>query len=197
MQRTRGSLALEEFSQRPDIDEKPYREFIGGRVEAKTSAQKKPSTLQQGLVARLDAFAVPRGIGEAYPELRRTFADRSIVPDVAFLVTAPIAVSDQGEVIDETFHAPDLPIAVRSPDQTLRKQRGRIAHSLAHGCALGRLIDPHKKTIEVHRPGATPERRPAGGVLTGEPVLPGFRLPAAEVFGWLVRARPQQDPEGA
>lgn len=46
------------------------------------------------------------------------------------------------------------------------------------------------------RPGATPERLPADGVLTGEPVLPGFRLPVEEVFGWLVRARPQ-NPEGA
>jgi hypothetical protein len=40
------------------------------------------------------------------------------------------------------------------------------------------------------------ERLAADGALEGAPVLPGFRLPAAEVFGWLIyrRSGPGAEP---
>ena len=50
---------------------------------------------------------------------------------------------------------------------------------------LGWLIDPERETIDVFRPGRPVERMAPDGVLDGEPVLPGFRLGVAEVFGWL------------
>ena len=72
----------------------------------------------------------------------------------------------------------------------------KLIHATAHGCPLGWLIHPYQKTIDVYRPGRPPERLAPDAVLEGEPVLPGFRLPASEVFGWLKRPgrRPQTPP---
>jgi Uma2 family endonuclease len=183
--RVRQGLTLEEFLRRPDIDEPPYLEYIDGRIEAKVSPKKKHSELQGELRDRFNRFATPPRLGRAYIELRCTFAGRSIIPDVVFLLKAHIELDDQGEPLDDTPWPPDIHVEIVSPDQSARKARNALIFSTAHGCPLGWLIDPYKKTIDVHRPGRAVERLAPDGVLEGEPVLPGLRLPAAEVFGWL------------
>ena len=82
---------------------------------------------------------------------------------------------------------PDLHVEIISPKQGVAEAVEKLRHSTAHGCALGWLVHPHRKTIDVYRPGVEPIRLPADGVLDGEPVLAGFRMPVAEVFGWLRR----------
>lgn len=181
--RIRKSMTLEEFLKLPD--EKPYLEYIDGRVEAKVSPQKKHSRLQVGLSYFLDQFAKPEGLGLTFVELRCTFAGRSIVPDVVFLLSEHIGCDEEGEFVNETFIPPDIHIEIISPGQAAGKAQEKLAHSTSHGCSLGWLIHPEKKWIDVYRPGRPPERLAAHGMLEGEPVLPGFRLPVAEVFGWL------------
>ena len=97
---------------------------------------------------------------------------------------------ERGEYIDDVFLPPDLHVEIVSPDRHEKKNREKLAHSVENGCQLGWLIHPDRKTIDVYRPGRPPERLPDDGVLLGEPVLAGFRLPVAEVFGWLVHRRP-------
>ena len=60
----------------------------------------------------------------------------------------------------------------------------------ANACSLGWLNNPEKmnRTIDVFRPDHAPERMPPEGVLEGDPVLPGFRLPVAEVCQNLARS---------
>jgi Uma2 family endonuclease len=188
--RVRQGLTLEEFLRRPDIDEHPYLEYIDGRIEAKVSPKKKHSAIQGGLVDRFNRFATPLRLGKGFVELRCTFAGRSIIPDVVFLLKAHIELDDQGEYLDDTPWPPDVHVEIVSPDQSARKARGALIFSTAHVCPLGWLIDPYKKTIDAHRPGRPVERLAPDGVLEGEPVLPGFRLSGDEVFGWLIHHRP-------
>jgi Uma2 family endonuclease len=135
----------------------------------------------------LNGWAKPSRLGLALPELRCTFAGRSIIPDVVFLLREHIEIDDDGEPVNRIWRHPDIHVEIISPDQSVQKARRKLTHSTSNGCPLGWLIDPEKKqkTIDVFRPGRPPERVPTGGVLDGEPVLPGFRLPVAEVFGWL------------
>ncbi len=188
--RVREGLTLEEFLRMPEIDQQPYLEFIGGRIEAKAMPKTKHSIIQMRLTARLDEHAEPRRLGIPFPELRCTFAGRSIVPDIAFLLDLHILTDDRGEFVDETPIPPDIHIEIISPDRHEKKSREKLAHSTANGSALGWLIHPYRETIHLYRPGREPELLPHDGVLEGEPVLPGFRLPVAEVFGWLVHRRP-------
>lgn len=195
--RVGATLTLEEFLRTPGIDERPYKEFIDGRMIAKMSPQKKHGRLGKRLMSHVDAFAEPRGLGESFPELRCTFAGRSIIPDVAFLIAAHIDVDEDGEVLDPTLHPPDIHLEIVPPDPSAKKCREKIVFSVFQGCPLGWLIDPIRKTVQVHRLGLPPEDLPADGVLVGDPVLPGYRLAVAELFGWLkARRNPEPPVEG-
>jgi Uma2 family endonuclease len=181
--RIREGMTLEEFLKLPE--DKPYLEYIDGRIEAKVSPQKKHSLITLRLMERLNRWAEPARLGLALPELRCTFAGRSIIPDVVFLLKDHIEIDDAGEPVDETPWPPDIHVEIISPDQSVKKSREKLAHSTTHGCPLGWLIHPEKKTIDVYRPDRPAGRMVPDAVLEGEPALPGFRLPVAEVFGWL------------
>jgi Uma2 family endonuclease len=188
------TMTLEEFLRLPGIDERPYREYIDGRIETKMSPQKKHGRLEKRLMNHVDAFSEPRDLGESFPELRCTFAGRSIIPDVAFLLYEHIELGEDGEVLDPTLRPPDIHVEIVSPEQSAKKCREKLVFSTANGCPLGWLIDPIRRTVEVHRPGRKPERVAADGILEGDPVLPGYRLPVAELFEWLKLHRPKQEP---
>ena len=184
--RIREGMTLEEFLKLPD--DRPYLEYIDGRIEAKVSPQSKHSGDHESEMRDcLNDFAEPASLGLAFPELRCTFAGRSIIPDVVFLLRAHIEIDAEGEPVNETWCPPDIHVEIISPDQSVKQAREKLVHSTANGCPLGWLIHPEKKmkTIDVYRPGQPALRMAADGVLEGEPVLPGFRLPVAEVFGWL------------
>ena len=186
---TLEGLSLEGFLERPEIDRHPYLEYIDGRIIPKVSPSFKHSALTGGFLDALNGFAGPRGIGGAFPELRCTFDGRSIVPDVVFLLEAHIEVDQDGEVIDLVLTPPDIHVEILSPKQGVAEADAKLRHSTSHGCAFGWLVHPYRRTIDVYRPGAEPFRLGIEGILEGDPVLPGFRLPLAEVFGWL-RRRP-------
>jgi Uma2 family endonuclease len=198
----RTPLTLEQFLKLPEIDEHPAREYIDGKVEAKVAAQKKHCMIQKQIVISIDAFAEPSFLGLALPELRCTFAGRSIVPDVVFLLADHIDVDSARELVSEKFRPPDIHIEIASPDQPANRNRDRLQFSRANGCPLGWLIDPERRTIEVFRADGSRIRLPDDGALEGEPVLPGYRVSVATVFGWLklrvVRPRggEQTDPGG-
>jgi Uma2 family endonuclease len=187
-------MTLEEFLRMPEIDEHPYLEYIDGRIEARVSPQKKHGRLEKRFINHLDGYSEPRELGEAFPELRCTFAGRSIIPDVAFLLDEHIETDENGEILDPTLRPPDIHIEIVSPEQSVKKCREKLTFSTANGCPLGWLIDPIRKTVHVFRPGQRAKQVPADGILDGDPVLPGYRLPVAELFDWLKVRRPGREP---
>jgi Uma2 family endonuclease len=178
--------SLEEFLRLPEIDEHPYLEYIDGRIEAKVPPQKRHGLIAKELMVDVDAYSKPRRLGMTFPELRCTFAGRSMIPDVVFLLKEHIETDERGEVLDPTFRSPDIHVEIVSPDQSVRKCREKLNFSTANGCPLGWLIDPRRRTVDVYRPDRRAERLPADGVLKGGPVLPRYRLPVVKLFGWLV-----------
>ncbi|MDR3632542.1 MAG: Uma2 family endonuclease [Isosphaeraceae bacterium] len=195
--RVSGTLTLEEFLATPDAswrEGKRYLEYIDGRIEAKVSPQGKHSLLTVRIADRVNLFAEPARLGLALVELRCTFAGRSIIPDVAFFSEDHIEYDADGEIANAFHRPPDLHVAIISPEQSVRNATYKLIHSTAHGCQLGLLVHPQRKTIDVFGPGMPPERLLSGGVIFGEPILPGFRLPVTEVFGWLRPRRPSISP---
>ncbi len=183
LSQTRVGVTLEEFLKLPE--EKPSLEYIDGRIEAKVSPQKRHGVIESRLTAHFNQFAEPRRIGMAFPELRCTFTGRSIVPDVVFLLREHIEVDERGYFVDETPLPPDIHVEIISPEQAVRTSHEKLVHSTSHGCPLGWLIHPYRETVDVYRPGTPTEKRGPGDVLEGDPVLPGYVLPVAELFGWL------------
>ncbi len=75
------SLSLDEFLKLPET--KPGSEFIDGQIIQKPMPQGKHSTLQSDLTPAINTILKPIHIARAYSELRCTFGNRSIIPDVS------------------------------------------------------------------------------------------------------------------
>jgi Uma2 family endonuclease len=77
---------------------------------------------------------------------------------------------------------PILAVEILSPNDTLDEINDKIDEYLAVGVPLVWIIDPRRRTVTIHRPGQEPEFVNVRQELSGEPHLPGFRVPVAELF---------------
>jgi Uma2 family endonuclease len=192
--RVGATMTLEELLRLPGIDERLDKEFIDGRVETKPYLGARASELMARLTYSLDHFAEPEGLGEPFISLRCAFAGRSVVAAIAFLEDSKIGVDEQGEIVDDVWVIPDIYVGFSSPEEPSDdRPRERLEFATAHGCPLGWLIDVERLTVHVYRPGQQAGRVPDDGVLEGDPVLPGYRLPEAALFDWLKMPRPGRE----
>lgn len=71
---------------------------------------------------------------------------------------------------------PDFVIELRSPSDGLSALRDKMVEYVDNGAELGWLIDPPNRRVFVYRRASNVEEEAAPERLSGEPVLPGFRL---------------------
>ena len=140
-------MTLEAFLELPET--KPAQEYIDYRIIQKPMPQGKHSIIQSELVTAINSVAKPKSQAYAFPELRCTFAGRSIVPDVVVLRWDRIPLDDRGEVANSFESHPDWTIEILSPGQSQTLVINKILHCLEHGCQLGWLIDPEERCILV------------------------------------------------
>ncbi len=178
-------LTLEEFLKLPETE--PDSEYIDGQIIQKPMPQGKHSVIQGELITAVNAVVKPQKIARAFPELRCTFAGRSIVPDVSVFVWNRIPRDENGAIANVFQAAPDWIIEILSPDQSATKVTKKILHSLNHETQMGWLIDPDEETVFVYQPKQQPE-------VFDEPEnqlqVPSFAsellLTVGVVFGWLL-----------
>lgn len=103
-------------------------------------------------------------------------------PDVTYI---PWSAFPGGELPDDEIYwsvAPVLSIEVLSPSNTDAEMDRKVRELFAAGCKLAWLIDPRSRSARVFTsPTKTKELGP-DGVLDGGKVLPGFKLPLADLF---------------
>jgi Uma2 family endonuclease len=101
-------------------------------------------------------------------------------PDAAFVAVAPPTYG----ALPEGFWAgaPDLAGEVVSRSNRAREIRGKVAEYRSAGCRLVWVIHPQRRTAEEQRAGGTLRPLRPDDALDGFDVLPGFRLPLAELF---------------
>ncbi|MBD2197463.1 MULTISPECIES: Uma2 family endonuclease [Calothrix] len=178
------STTLEEFLKLPYIEESPAWEYINGEAIQKPMGGAKHSLLQKRLVSVIDSLDSNY---EAFPELRCTFGNRSVVPDVVVISSNHLPLDENGEIISSGIDfAPAWVIEILSPAQSQTKVTGNILHCLRNGSQLGWLIDPSERCILVYQPNSLPD------LLTGKDILPvltdlNLTLSVDDVFAWLQR----------
>ena len=107
--------------------------------------------------------------------------DTVLAPDVAFVRRERIPASGRPAAFWEG--APDLAVEVVSPGDTRPEVAAKVASWLAAGTRVVWVVDPGRRSVAVHEPGATPWHFAADAdIVDGAPLFPGFRLPVADVF---------------
>src|SRR6476646_333948 len=158
------SVTLEEFLALPET--KPASEYIDGEVIQKPMPKARHSRLQGKLIDVVNRVAEEQRTAYAFPELRCTFAGRSIVPDIAVLRWEQIQFNEAGEPVDDVWVAPAWTIEILSPEQSPNRVTGNILHCLKQGCEPGWLVDPGDRSILVFLPQQQPELRHGNDALT-------------------------------
>lgn len=182
MTTTAQNLSLEEFLKLPET--KPASLYINGEISQKPMPKGRHSRLQGKLCAAVNQVTEERRIAYAFPELRCSFGQRSIVPDVAVFQWHRIPFTVDDQVPDNFELPPDWTIEILSPEQKANKVIGNILYCLEQGSRLGWLVDPDDLSILVF----LPKQQPV--LLQGQdslPVLPEIELALTvdHVFGWL------------
>lgn len=79
--------------------------------------------------------------------------------------------------------APDLAVEVISPGNTSEEISTKVEDYLSSGSRLVWIVYPKRKVIIVYRPNNTVSFLHETDELSGEDVLPNFRLPLEKLFG--------------
>ncbi|MCF4970369.1 Uma2 family endonuclease [Nostoc sp. CMAA1605] len=174
-------LSLEDFLKLPYLEDSPAWEYLDGVAVQKPMPKTRHSILQKRLLGEVDSNTTDY---TALPELRCTFAGRSIVPDIAVVAWNRIPLNDIGEPEDDFREAPDWTIEILSPDQKVNRVIDNILHCLRNGSKLGWMLDPDDYSILVFAPQQEPEVMRGDRQLT---MIPGVNLTltAQQIFAWL------------
>lgn len=168
----------------------PYLEPEVDRVElvAGSVVRQPPPGFDHGAVSLavgsvLRAFVREHRLGRAFGETGYVLArdpDTVRAPDASFVSEERLATAAwRGPY---RVGAPDLAVEVASPRDSESDLTAKAGEYLGAGGRAVWVLDPERRTVTVHRPGRKPVRLSTGEVLDGEPVLPGFRVPVAELF---------------
>lgn len=175
-------LTLENFLQL--LETKPASEFINGEIHQKPMPQEIHSSLQVDICEAINQVAKPNKIAKAFTELRFTFDNRSIVPDIAVMRWGRIPVDEKGKITNRFLTYPDWAIEILSPDQSLTQVLTKLLHCSGEGTELSWLINAEEETILA----VFPEQKIE--IYQGEttlPVLEGIELVLTpeNIFNWL------------
>jgi Uma2 family endonuclease len=179
------SSSLAEFMALPET--KPAQEYVNGIVRQKPMPKGKHSLLQTLLSASLNQALSPQRQALAFSELRCTFGDRSIVPDIAVFTQARIPRDSSGEIADLFDLAPDWTIEILSPDQSPVRVIKNILYCLDNGTEMGWLIDPREQTLLVYRRDEPVKVIDQLDQIISVPTFAkDFQISVGQLFAWLM-----------
>jgi Uma2 family endonuclease len=173
---------INQFLRLPEF--KPSMDYYNGRAIQKMSPRIRHSIIQTEMIYKLGEHTRPLKLGGVFAELRCTLDDTSFVFDLCFFL------QDRRPKVprDERAHVtipPDLAIEVLSPGQTVGELRQKFQAAIRKGLRLGWLIAPRLKQVLIFPGEGRPKVLKPGDLLTGGDILPEFKRPVDEIFGWL------------
>jgi Uma2 family endonuclease len=180
-------MTLEEFLQLP-VDESIDRELIRGELRERpmTYRNRWHSKVEATIAYILNAWnrTLPRPRGSVYSGeagcLLRRNPDTIVGIDVAYMAAQADVLDFNGTSL--LVGPPLLAVEILSPSDRHDDINEKVDEYLAAGVKQVWVVDPHFRTVRVHRPGAEPVLFNVHHELSGEPDLPGFRCPVAEIF---------------
>jgi Uma2 family endonuclease len=177
-------MTAEEFLNFEGKDGYRY-DLVDGKLDRMAAADRRHGRITVRFGRMVDAFVEERGLGEVYAAETGFILARNpdvvLAPDVSYVRAECITVD-----LDEDGFlalAPDLAVEVISQSQRTGKIREKAQRYLDAGVPLLVLIYPRWRRVTVYRGRDRVEKLDETGVFDGGDVLPGFRLPLADIFG--------------
>jgi Uma2 family endonuclease len=138
------------------------------------------------IAAAIDRHASRHGLGLVLDSSTgfRLTPDDLLSPDAAFVAKARLAGMKR---LPRGFFpgVPDLVVEVLSASDTPGRIHEKLTRYFAHGCRLIWVVNPAERNALVYRTPEADRLVRVTDALDGEDVLPGFRLPLAELFAEL------------
>jgi Uma2 family endonuclease len=179
---TTKSMTAEEFMALPD-DGRRY-ELIEGVLHEVSPGGLEHSGIGIELIWYLSGFVREHDLGRVYGPDAGYYFERDPVtvraPDVSFIRTDRLPASKERKGFSPVL--PDLAVEIASPGDSPGEIAEKVAFYLDHGVPLVWMTYPQSQSVVAHRSGREPRVFGPSDVLDGEDVVPGFRLPVADLF---------------
>jgi Uma2 family endonuclease len=140
------------------------------------------------LLELMGPYARRMELGQVFSEVLfdlRRFVERSRRPDLAFLSAAKWPLNRRGPETESWRIIPDLAVEIVSPSNHAAKVLEKVREYEQAGVPLIWVIYPCVREVHVFDAGhpSVIGRLQGSDRLKGEPVLPGFELDLAMLFG--------------
>ena len=167
-------------------DDGTRRELVRGGLKKMAPAGNRHGYVAGEVFGELRSYVKANELGRTYAaETGFKIAsnpDTVLAPDAAFLSYERLG--ETGEVGGYWPGAPDLVVEVVSPNDRHSEVLDKVLSWLEAGCRMVLVADPERRTITVYR--SREDIRiltsAAGDVVDGADIVPGWRLPVAEIF---------------
>ncbi len=170
-----------------DLDAHSNRlcELVDGVLVEKTMGIKE-SILALALAFRIQQFVQARQLGVVSGEAGtiRLFPGQVRMPDIAYFSWDRLPDRRMPDAPIPAI-APDLAVEILSKGNTKREMTRKLQEYFEAGTHLVWYVDPTARTIAVYTKIGDPTLLNVGDTLDGGKVLPGFSLPARELFAVL------------
>lgn len=173
---------IEEYEQLAD-DERYRDELVRGRLVREARPGHEHGRVQLHLGSELDQHVRRHRLGvvsveSGYALVPGTATVRG--PDISFVVRARIPPEGLGRGFPR--FPPDLAVEVVSPSNRASVVREKIAEYFDAGVRQVWVVYPRRRTVAVHLSRSDVRVLNEDDELDGGAVVPGFRLPVAEIF---------------
>ena len=174
-------ITIAEYERMPKED--AYRtDLVRGRLVRSPPPASLHGRLAARLTSRLDEHVEARGLGVVLAGAGAVLArdpDTVRGPDVSFYSHSRIPEAGYGTTF---WGPPDLAVEIRSPSNRGPALREKLADYFEAGVRVVWVVDPQARSVTVHEAGGRARTLHEADTLTGDDVLPGFRLPLAAFF---------------
>ncbi len=181
-----GLMTADEFFDSPYVE---GFELINGKVVSKSSGFEidMPTGAKHGVVtdeleSRMSYFVRENKLGRVFAaETGFILAEGTVRGiDIAFVGNEKIA---KFGIPDSFFpSAPDLAVEVISPGNSVEEIQDKVEQYLAAGTTLVWIVYPKRKMVHVHRQSNVIKVLRENDELTGEDILPNFKVRLIEIF---------------
>ena len=141
---------------------------------------RRAARIAVSLTQHVDAHGLGEVVAAETGFLLARDPDTVRAPDVAFVSRDRLEAV--GNVTGYWPGAPDLAVEVISPNDLYTEVDEKVAAWLAHGARMVLVVNPRRRTVAVHRPGADVRHLTVDDVLDGEDVVPGWTMPVRDLF---------------